>query len=124
VSFTYPSRPEAPIFKHFNLDIEAGTTVALVGASGSGKSTVVSLIERFYDPDHGVVGSSSSGEGEKKGGEGGYHHHHRFLYLCYSGTHPSSSSFSSSYDNYYHHHYYYYYYYYHRCVLMAPIYVI
>jgi ATP-binding cassette subfamily B (MDR/TAP) protein 1 len=39
----------------YNLTVEAGTTVALVGASGSGKSTAVSLVERFYDPDQGSV---------------------------------------------------------------------
>eukprot|EP00897_Mesotaenium_endlicherianum_P008509 jgi/Mesen1/7687/ME000405S06976 len=54
VSFTYPSRPEQPIFKDFSLTIPAGKTVALVGTSGSGKSTVVSLIERFYDPSHNI----------------------------------------------------------------------
>ncbi|XP_024374420.1 ABC transporter B family member 11 [Physcomitrium patens] len=55
VDFTYPSRPDVPIFKNFNLTIAAGTTVALVGESGSGKSTVVSLVERFYDPSGGQV---------------------------------------------------------------------
>jgi len=55
VFFTYPARPEIPIFEGLNLRIKAGTTVALVGGSGSGKSTVVSLIERFYDPDQGAV---------------------------------------------------------------------
>ncbi|KAM3576986.1 hypothetical protein VYU27_001127 [Nannochloropsis oceanica] len=55
VDFTYPSRPEAKIFKKFNLAVEAGTTVALVGASGSGKSTVVQLVERYYDPQRGSV---------------------------------------------------------------------
>lgn len=55
VDFTYPARPEVQIFEGLNLRIKAGTTVALVGGSGSGKSTVVSLIERFYDPDRGTV---------------------------------------------------------------------
>lgn len=55
VYFTYPSRPDVPIFKNFNLSVAAGTTVALVGESGSGKSTVVSLVERFYDPNQGQV---------------------------------------------------------------------
>jgi ABC-type phosphate transport system ATPase subunit len=53
--FRYPSRPEAVVFNRFNLTVEAGTTVALVGASGNGKSTVVSLLERFYDPESGAV---------------------------------------------------------------------
>ena len=55
VKFNYPSRPSVPIVKNLSLTIEAGATVALVGASGSGKSTVVSLVERFYDPLSGVV---------------------------------------------------------------------
>lgn len=55
VDFAYPSRPEVAIFKDFNLRIRAGQSQALVGASGSGKSTVVGLIERFYDPTAGKV---------------------------------------------------------------------
>jgi len=55
VTFAYPARPEKPVFKNFSLVIPAGTTVALVGESGSGKSTVVQLIERFYDPQQGAV---------------------------------------------------------------------
>ena len=55
VDFTYPSRPDVPIVKDLSLGIQAGTTVALVGASGSGKSTIISLVERFYDPLSGVV---------------------------------------------------------------------
>ncbi|KAJ1473699.1 ATP-binding cassette superfamily [Baffinella frigidus] len=55
VHFSYPSRPEHKVANGLCLRVEGGTTVALVGASGSGKSTVVSLIERFYDPDSGVV---------------------------------------------------------------------
>src|SRR5260370_13495702 len=51
VSFHYPSRPEIPILKNLSLTFEPNTTTALVGASGSGKSTIVSLVERFYDPD-------------------------------------------------------------------------
>lgn len=50
VRFSYPSRPDVVIFNDFSLDIAASKTVAIVGGSGSGKSTVVSLIERFYDP--------------------------------------------------------------------------
>ncbi|ANM61713.1 ATP binding cassette subfamily B4 [Arabidopsis thaliana] len=55
VYFTYPARPDEQIFRGFSLFISSGTTVALVGQSGSGKSTVVSLIERFYDPQAGDV---------------------------------------------------------------------
>ena len=55
VQFVYPSRLENPIYENINLTVEAGTTVALVGSSGSGKSTAVQLVERFYDPDGGRV---------------------------------------------------------------------
>ena len=53
VHFAYPSRPDVSIFKDFSLVIPKGQTVAIVGNSGSGKSTIVSLIERFYDPNSG-----------------------------------------------------------------------
>lgn len=53
VDFSYPSRPDIKILDNFNLIVPAGKTIALVGSSGSGKSTVVSLIERFYDPTSG-----------------------------------------------------------------------
>ncbi|KAL0308572.1 UNVERIFIED_CONTAM: putative ABC transporter B family member 8 [Sesamum radiatum] len=53
--FTYPSRPDAVVLKDFNLKIEAGKTVALVGASGSGKSTAIALVQRFYDANGGTV---------------------------------------------------------------------
>ncbi|GJM90459.1 hypothetical protein PR202_ga06740 [Eleusine coracana subsp. coracana] len=55
VEFCYPSRPESPIFTSFNLRVPAGRTVALVGSSGSGKSTVIALLERFYDPSAGEI---------------------------------------------------------------------
>ncbi|KAK4272062.1 hypothetical protein QN277_020662 [Acacia crassicarpa] len=55
VCFSYPTRPNELIFNGFSLSIPSGTTTALVGQSGSGKSTVVSLIERFYDPQAGEV---------------------------------------------------------------------
>ncbi|VAI56741.1 unnamed protein product [Triticum turgidum subsp. durum] len=55
VEFCYPSRPESPIFASFCLRVPAGRTAALVGSSGSGKSTVVALLERFYDPSGGEV---------------------------------------------------------------------
>ncbi|KAG2656598.1 hypothetical protein PVAP13_1KG096900 [Panicum virgatum] len=55
VEFCYPSRPENPVFKSFSLRVPAGHTVALVGSSGSGKSTAIALLERFYDPSAGQV---------------------------------------------------------------------
>ncbi|KAG7547087.1 ABC transporter type 1 transmembrane domain [Arabidopsis suecica] len=55
VYFRYPARPDVQIFAGFSLFVSNGTTVALVGQSGSGKSTVISLIERFYDPESGQV---------------------------------------------------------------------
>ncbi|XP_008787010.2 ABC transporter B family member 19-like [Phoenix dactylifera] len=55
IKFAYPSRPQAPILRDFNLTIPASKTVALVGASGGGKSTIFALIERFYDPDQGSI---------------------------------------------------------------------
>ncbi|KAF7813877.1 putative ABC transporter B family member 8 [Senna tora] len=55
VQFTYPSRPDSMVLKDFNLQVESGKTVALVGASGSGKSTAIALVQRFYDADEGVV---------------------------------------------------------------------
>ncbi|XP_040989621.1 ABC transporter B family member 2-like [Juglans microcarpa x Juglans regia] len=55
VQFSYPSRPEVLIFKDFNLRVRSGKSMALVGQSGSGKSSVISLILRFYDPMAGRV---------------------------------------------------------------------
>ena len=55
VSFSYPARPNQRILNNFNLKIKAGTTVALVGPSGGGKSTTVGLIERFYDVTSGSL---------------------------------------------------------------------
>ena len=53
VTFRYSSRPEQKILDGFSATFEEGKTTAIVGASGSGKSTIIQLIERFYDPEHG-----------------------------------------------------------------------
>ncbi|KFU92561.1 Multidrug resistance protein 1, partial [Chaetura pelagica] len=50
VTFNYPNRPEVKILQGLNLKVEKGQTLALVGSSGCGKSTVIQLLERFYDP--------------------------------------------------------------------------
>ncbi|KAH9310225.1 hypothetical protein KI387_038136, partial [Taxus chinensis] len=55
VQFTYPSRPETMIFRDFSLSVPAGHSMALVGASGSGKSTTILLLERFYNPISGEI---------------------------------------------------------------------
>ncbi|KAK1381319.1 hypothetical protein POM88_028063 [Heracleum sosnowskyi] len=55
VQFCYPSRPDVLIFKDFDLRVHAGKTMALVGQSGSGKSSVLALILRFYDPLAGKI---------------------------------------------------------------------
>ena len=55
VSFTYPTRPDAPALKGITLQIAPGETVALVGPSGAGKSTVFQLLLRFFDPQSGAV---------------------------------------------------------------------
>lgn len=55
VSFAYPSRPDQVVLKNFNLTLKSGQTVALVGMSGSGKSTVAQLLERFYEPSLGTI---------------------------------------------------------------------
>ena len=55
VRFHYPSRPGQDTLRDFSLDIRAGETVALVGPSGAGKSTVLQLLLRFYDVQHGRV---------------------------------------------------------------------
>ncbi|KAI1380474.1 P-loop containing nucleoside triphosphate hydrolase protein [Hypoxylon crocopeplum] len=54
-SFAYPSRPDRAVLKNIDLHIRAGEYVAICGASGSGKSTIISLLERFHDPSSGAV---------------------------------------------------------------------
>lgn len=55
VSFHYPTRTEINVIDNFNLEISSGTTTALVGSSGSGKSTVLALLQRFYDLNGGNI---------------------------------------------------------------------
>ncbi|XP_026862717.2 bile salt export pump [Electrophorus electricus] len=55
VTFHYPSRPEVKILDELNLQVKSGETTAFVGPSGTGKSTAVQLIQRFYDPKEGMV---------------------------------------------------------------------
>lgn len=55
VTFSYPAQPEVTVLKGLSLSIQQGQKVAVVGESGSGKSTVMALLERFYDPTSGQV---------------------------------------------------------------------
>jgi len=53
VRFSYPSKAEVPVLKGISIDISKNKVVALVGHSGCGKSSIIQLIERFYDPADG-----------------------------------------------------------------------
>ncbi len=55
INFHYPSRPDQKALQHLSLKIEEGKSLALVGPSGAGKSTVFELLQRFYDPQQGIV---------------------------------------------------------------------
>lgn len=66
VNFAYPTRQNAKVFNQINLTIPRGKTVALVGSSGCGKSTIVQLLERFYDPTPVEVEAFEEVEGDFK----------------------------------------------------------
>ncbi len=55
IHFAYPSRPDTPVFEHFELSIAPGEKIALVGPSGAGKTTLFQLLQRFYDPTAGEI---------------------------------------------------------------------
>ncbi|KAJ9592690.1 hypothetical protein L9F63_015634, partial [Diploptera punctata] len=55
VHFQYPARPEVQVLEGLNLSVKSGETVALVGSSGCGKSTIIQLVQRLYDPSEGKV---------------------------------------------------------------------
>ncbi|XP_047141960.1 uncharacterized protein LOC101234644 isoform X1 [Hydra vulgaris] len=55
VEFSYPTRPETKVLKSLSFNMKPGETIALVGPSGGGKTTVMSLLERFYDPCYGTI---------------------------------------------------------------------
>ncbi len=55
VTFRYPARPDVMALDHFSLQVNPGETVAFVGPSGAGKTTVIQMLQRFYDPDAGQV---------------------------------------------------------------------
>ncbi|KAF8051289.1 hypothetical protein N665_1751s0005 [Sinapis alba] len=55
IDFCYPTRPEVLVLSNFSVKVSGGQTLAVVGVSGSGKSTIISLVERYYDPVAGQV---------------------------------------------------------------------
>jgi ATP-binding cassette subfamily B (MDR/TAP) protein 1 len=60
VCFSYPERPDAPVLKNVSMELFDGECVAIVGASGSGKSTVAALLQRLYEPDSGSISIGAS----------------------------------------------------------------
>ncbi|KAI0059687.1 P-loop containing nucleoside triphosphate hydrolase protein [Artomyces pyxidatus] len=59
VYFAYPERPDVPVLKDVTLEIHEGESVAIVGASGSGKSTIAALLQRLYEPSSGSINVAS-----------------------------------------------------------------
>jgi len=55
LKFTYPNQPDVQVLKGVSIEVKNGQRVALVGKSGSGKSTIINLLERFYDIDEGSI---------------------------------------------------------------------
>jgi len=55
VTFSYPTKKEVKVCKNINLKVEKNQVVALVGKSGSGKSSIINLIERFYNVTEGEI---------------------------------------------------------------------
>lgn len=55
VSFSYPTRPNKKVFSKLNLSVKRGENLALVGPSGGGKSSIIALLQRFYNPDEGSI---------------------------------------------------------------------
>ena len=55
VTFAYPTRPEVPVLKNVSLEFKEGECVAIVGSSGSGKSTIAALLQRLYEPSEGRI---------------------------------------------------------------------
>lgn len=55
MKFSYPTKTDIQVLKGIDIVVEKNKTIALVGSSGCGKSTIIQLVERFYDPDDGDV---------------------------------------------------------------------
>ena len=67
VDFAYPSRPDIKVLDGFSLTVDAGSSIALVGTSGCGKSTAIALLMRLYDPSNGARGGRVFIDGDNIG---------------------------------------------------------